>query len=410
MTAAHESQCSYASVAERRFAWQGIELDGRRRRGMIVAVNATAARAELRRRHLVVLALVERGHAARPSASRRQVTDFTRQLASLLKAGVPLAQALELIGHSSATRGMSRIADALARSIMEGTRFAAALASFPVQFDALYRQLVAVGEASGSLAAVLVRVADERERAAALRAKTRAALAYPVAVLLFAFAITAALLVWVVPTFRQVFDGFGAALPAPTRVVVALSEALADLGGAISAVIAALYLIAARIVRRSQRVRLTLHRIALATPVVGPLCTSLAIARFCRALGTLLAAGTPLAEALSALPQATGNAQFDRAGVEIAARIAHGERLAAAMQAFGCFPRTIVETVAIAEESGALDAMLLDIASLAEREAQQMLALLTALAEPVVVIVLSTFVGGLVVALYLPVIELGNVV
>ncbi len=396
--------------AERRFAWRGIELDGRRRRGVIVSVNAAAARAQLRKRHVVVLALVDRGKAAQPKASAREVTGFTRQLASLLHAGVPLAQALDLIGHGSAASGMQRIANALARGITDGTRFAAVLASFPAQFDALYCQLAAVGEASGSLAATLARLADERERTAELRAKARAALAYPAAVLLFAAAVTAALLVWVVPTFQQVFEGFGTRLPAPTRIVIAMSETLAQMGGAIVAAIAACYLIAARVMRSSQRARLALHRVALAAPVVGPLCTAFAVARFCRALGTLLAAGTPLAEALASLAQATGNANFDRAGSEIAARLARGERLAAAMRAVGRFPRSIVETIAIAEESGALDAMLLDMASLAEREAQQKLTLLAALAEPVVVIALGMLVGGLVVALYLPVIELGNVV
>jgi type IV pilus assembly protein PilC len=396
--------------AERRFAWQGIELDGRRRRGVLVAVDAAAARARLRRRNVVVLALAERGKAPRPKASQREVTGFTRQLAGLLHAGVPLAQALDLIAQASAAGGMARIAEALARGITDGTRFAAALSSFPVQFDAFYCQLAAVGEASGSLAATLARLAEERERAADLRAKARAALAYPMAVLLFAIAVTAALLVWVVPTFRQVFESFGSPLPAPTRLVIAISEALAEAGAALAAAIAAVYLLTARLVRTSRRTRLALHEMALAAPIVGPICTALAVARFCRALGTLLAAGTPLAEALGSLTQTTGNAHFDRAGIAIAARLARGERLAAAIRAVGRFPRSIVETIAIAEESGALDMMLLDMASLAEREARQKLALLTALAEPVVVVVLGALVGGLVVALYLPVIELGNVV
>jgi type IV pilus assembly protein PilC len=398
------------AIADRRFAWRGIELDGRQRRGTVVAPNPAAARATLRRRNIVVVALVERGKAAQPKATAREVTVFTRQLASLLRAGVPLAQALELISHAPGASGMPRIADALARGIGDGTRFAIALTHFPAQFDALYCQLVAVGESSGSLAAMLARLADERERAAAMRAKVRAALAYPAAVLLFAAAITAALLVWVVPAFRQVFESFGASLPRPTRVVLSLSDAVAHAAGPVLGLVATLYVGIARIVQQSHRARFAWHRLVLAAPIAGAVCAALAAARFYRALGTLLAAGTPLADALGSLTHVTHNAVFDRASVEIAGRLARGERLAAAMRAAGCFPASIVQPIAIAEESGALDAMLLDIATLAERDANEKLAFMASLAEPLVVIVLGALIGGLVVALYLPVIELGNVV
>jgi type IV pilus assembly protein PilB len=306
------------AIADRRFAWRGIELDGRQRRGTVVAPNPAAARATLRRRNIVVVALVERGKAAQPKATAREVTVFTRQLASLLRAGVPLAQALELISHAPGASGMPRIADALARGIGDGTRFAIALTHFPAQFDALYCQLVAVGESSGSLAAMLARLADERERAAAMRAKVRAALAYPAAVLLFAAAITAALLVWVVLAFRQVFESFGASLPRPTRVVLSLSDAVAHAAGPVLGLVATLYVGIARIVQQSHRARFAWHRLVLAAPIAGAVCAALAAARFYRALGTLLAAGTPLADALGSLTHVTHNAVFDRASVEIA--------------------------------------------------------------------------------------------
>jgi type IV pilus assembly protein PilC len=199
-------------------------------------------------------------------------------------------------------------------------------------------------------------------------------------------------------------------LPRPTRVVISLSDAVARAAGPVLALVATLCVATARIVRRSQNARLAWHRLVLAAPIAGALCAALAAARFYRALGTLLAAGTPLADALGSLTHATNNAVFDRASVEIAARLARGERLAAAMRAAGCFPASIVQPIAIAEESGALDAMLLDVATLAEREANEKLAFMASLAEPLVVIVLGALIGGLVVALYLPVIELGNVV
>jgi type IV pilus assembly protein PilC len=404
------SSPSGISVAGRRFSWRGIEFDGRRRRGTVVALDAAEARAVLQRRGVIVLTLMQIGKAAPPKASQRQVTVFTRHLASLLRAGLPLTQALELIGESSLKSGMPRIALALARGISDGAAFATALAHFPAQFDALYCQLAALGESTGSLDAALARIADERQRTAELHAKARAALAYPCAVLLFAAAVTAALLIWVVPAFEQVFENFGAALPGPTRVVIALSHSALVSAGPVLALGTLGSLIIAWLLRRSPTARLTSHRIALTAPLAGPVLRSIAAARFVRALGTLLAAGTPLTDALGALTHATGNAVFDRASVDIAARLTRGERLAAAMRAVGCFAPAIVQPIAIAEESGALDAMLLDIASLAEREARDKLAFFASLAEPCVVIVLGALIGCLVVALYLPVIELGNVV
>jgi type IV pilus assembly protein PilC len=397
-------------AADRMFSWRGLELDGRRRRGKLVAENAATARALLERRNIVALSLLDRGKAPAPSTSAREVTAFTRHLASLLRAGVPLAQGLELLGNALAANGMSRIANALARSIGNGAGFAASLAQFPAQFDALYRQLAAVGEASGLLAAALARIAEERERAAASRAKVRAAVAYPLSVLVFATAVAAALLLWVVPAFQQVFQNFGAPLPAATRAVIALSEAVADAGCPALALAAGLAIVAARLTRHSPRARLALHRAALAVPIIGPLASTLACARFCRALGTLLGAGTPLADALSSLARLPGNDVFKRATLEVSARLDRGQRLADAMAAVRCFAPSIVQSIAIAEESGSLDAMLLDVAALAEQEANEKLAWLANSAEPLVVIALGVLIGGLVVALYLPVIELGNVV
>lgn len=398
------------AAAELRFGWRGVELDGTRRRGTLVALNGAAAREMLRREGIVALELVERGVAARPRATAREITAFTRQLASLLRAGLPLAQALGLIEQTPGRGGMPRIAGALARRIAGGAGFAAALSGCPAQFDALYRQLVAVGEASGSLAGVLARIADDRERAAAKRAKARAALAYPSAVLLFAFAIAAALLIWVVPTFKQVFDSFGAALPAPTRAVIALSDAALRWSAPALAAVAMTGMGIAQALRRSASARLAFDRIMLALPLAGPILTTLAAARWSRSLGTLLSAGTPLADALGSLSHATGNLVFDRANLDIEARLRRGERLAAAMSAVGCFPLALVQPIAVAEESGALDAMLLDVAALADRQADEKIGMLSSLCEPIVVIVLGMLVGGLVVALYLPIIELGNVV
>ncbi|OLL29918.1 type II secretion system protein [Burkholderia sp. SRS-W-2-2016] len=400
-----------------RFRWRGVNADGTRQRGTLIAPDASVARNMLKRDDLFIVDLSTQGPAPRPRARAADVTRFTRQLASLLRAGLPLAPALELLAQapastssSSRRQGMPRIVGALARDITAGLRFSAALQRHPAQFNTLYCQLVEVGEAAGALATVLARLADDRERAAAQRAKVRAALTYPVAILLLAVAITAALLVWVVPTFKQIFDGFGATLPAPTQFVLALSAGAARWSVPLLVLMGAASSLLAWILRRSINARIRFARASLSLPVAGPLLRTLCAARWSRALGTLLAAGTPLADAFDSLTHATGNASFDNATAGIAARLRRGERLAAAMQAAQCFPAEVVQPVAVAEESGALDSMLLDVASLADRQVDEKIGTLSSLCEPLVIIVLGTLVGGLVIAMYLPIIQLGNVV
>jgi len=398
--------------ADIRFRWRGVDADGSRKTGALIAPDAGTARALLQRDKLFVVDLKAEGPAPRPSANAAEVTLFTRQLASLLRAGLPLAPALDLLAQAPGSRrmGMPRIVGTLARDITAGLRFSAALQRHPAQFNALYCQLVEVGEAAGALAGVLARIADDRERAAAQRSKVRAALTYPLAILLLALAITAALLVWVVPTFKQIFDGFGARLPAPTQFVLALSSGVARWSVPAIAVIVATSSIVTFLLRRSEAARIRFARLSLKIPVAGTLLATLCSARWSRALGTLLSAGTPLADAFDSLTHATGNAFFDRATVDIAARLRRGERLAAAMRAARCFPPEVVQPIAVAEESGAIDSMLLDVASLADRQVDEKIGALASLCEPLVIIVLGALVGGLVVAMYLPIIQLGNVV
>lgn len=399
-------------AADVRFKWRGVDGNGARKNGALIAPDAGSARAMLKRDNLFVVELTAQGPAPRAKARAADVTLFTRQLASLLRAGLPLAPALDLLAQAQTSRrqGMPRIIGALARDITSGLRFSAALQRHPAQFNALYCQLVEVGEAAGALAAVLARIADDRERAAAQRAKVRAALTYPLAILLLALAITAALLIWVVPTFKQIFDGFGAKLPAPTQFVLALSAGAARWSIPVIAMLFAASSAMTFLLRTSEAARLRFARSSLKIPVAGPLLGTLCAARWSRALGTLLSAGTPLADAFDSLTHATGNAFFDRATIEIAARLRRGERLAAAMRAAHCFPPEIVQPVAVAEESGALDTMLLDVAALADRQVDEKIGTLASLCEPLVIIVLGALVGGLVIAMYLPIIQLGNVV
>ncbi|MGH8782777.1 type II secretion system F family protein [Paraburkholderia sp.] len=395
---------------EWRFVWHAFAPDGAPRRGAIVAPDAAAARTALRRDGLFAVEFTGRRQARKPRTRAADVTLFTRQLANLLRAGLPLAPALDLLGQAPGPRGMPRIVAALARDITAGRDFSSALQRHPAQFGALYCQLVAVGETAGALPSILARIADDRERAAAQRAKVRAALTYPAAILLLAMAITAALLIWVVPTFAQIFDSFGAKLPVPTQIVLALSSAAARWSGPVAAAICAGSVVVGRLLRRSATARIRVARLSLRMPLFGPLLRTLCAARWARALGTLLSAGTPLADAFDSLTHATGNAYFDHASAGIASRLRRGERLAAAMRAAGCFPQEVVQPVAVAEESGALDTMLLDVAALGDRQVDEKIGVLASLCEPLVIAILGALVGGLVVAMYLPIIQLGNVV
>lgn len=395
---------------ELRFAWRGMDAEGRPKQGKIIAADALSARASLRREGVIVTGLEMLGAAPPPKAKTADVTVFTRQLAGLLRAGLPLAGALELLAGSATGGGLSRIVRALARDITRGVSFSAALAQHPAAFGALYCQLVSVGEVAGALPAVLARLADDRERAASQRARLRAALTYPVMVLLLSLAITAGLLIGVVPTFKTIFDGFGAALPAPTRFVLALSDGVAYAGVPFVIACACAVIVVSRWMKRSPDARESADRAALRMPLAGKLLRSLAVARWSRALGTLLSAGTSLSDAFDSLTHATGNRVFDRATVDIAARLRNGERLAVAMRAAGCFPQDVVQPIAVAEESGSLDAMLLDLATLADRQVDERIGVFASLCEPIVIAVLGALVGGLVIAMYLPIIQLGNVV
>ncbi|SAK93582.1 type IV pilus assembly protein PilC [Caballeronia temeraria] len=395
---------------ELRFAWRGMDGEGRSKQGKIVATDALAARASLRREGVIVTTLDMLGAAPPPKTKTADVTIFTRQLAGLLRAGLPLAGALELLAGSATGSGLPRVVRALARDITRGVPFSGALARHPAAFGALYCQLVSVGEVAGALPTVLARLADDRERAAAQRARLRAALTYPVMVLLLSLAITAGLLIGVVPTFKTIFDGFGAALPAPTRFVLALSDGVANIGVPFAIALACATVVAWNWLKRSPDARAAADRAALRLPLAGKLLRSLAVARWSRALGTLLSAGTPLSDAFDSLTHATGNRVFDDATVDIAVRLRNGERLAAAMRAAGCFPLDVVQPIAVAEESGSLDAMLLDLATLADRQVDERIGGFASLCEPIVITVLGALVGGLVIAMYLPIIQLGNVV
>ena len=353
-----------------------------------------------------------RGSGSRrpPRVRYAEATRLLRQLASLLKAGLPLAPALQVLQTTASRSETRRLLAEVARDVSHGLALSKAFARHPRAFGRLCCTLVAVGEAAGGLCDVLLRIAAQREKAAAQWARLRGALTYPACLLGCGLAIAGALTHWVVPTFADIFESFGAPLPLATRVVLDISDTIARVAPWICAGAGVVYAGVGLVLRRSPRFRLAWHAGLLATPVVGALITRLLVARWCRALGTLLGAGTPLADAFDVLADVTGHPVFDAATRDAGRRIRRGQRLAEALESTGCFPAGIVQPIAVAEETGALDCLLIDLADLADQDLDTALASTATLLEPVIIVILGALVGGLVIALYLPIVELGHVV
>ncbi len=341
---------------------------------------------------------------------RAEATRLLRQLASLLKAGLPPAPALQVLQTTATRHDIRQLLVEVYRDVSKGQALSKALSRHPRAFGHLCCTLVAVGETSGALCEVLSRIAAQREKAAAQWARLRGALTYPACLLICGTAIAGALTHWVVPTFADIFESFGAPLPLATRVVLDMSHAIGRatpwVGAGASLVCAVLSIM----LRRSPRFRLAWHAGLLSLPIVGTLITRLLVARWCRALGTLLGAGTPLADAFDVLADVTGHPVFDAATRDAGRRIRRGQRLAAALEGTRCFPAGIVQPIAVAEETGALDRLLIDLADLADQDLDTALASAATLVEPAIIVILGALVGGLVIALYLPIVELGHVV
>ncbi|CAM2149712.1 Type II secretion system F family protein [Pararobbsia alpina] len=344
------------------------------------------------------------------------LTASLRQFASLLNAGLPLIAALDVLEAGAPRPAVSALLSAVRRDVTQGVALSHALARHPRWLDEQHRALIAVGEASGSLAAVLLRIADERSRAAAQRARLRAALTYPTCLLVFALTVVTVLARWVIPTFEEIFASFNAALPPATQAVIEGSHAIASglpygLGGVIAA-----YCAWAAMLRRSRKLRDTCARHVLIVPLIGAFIARRCVARWCRALGILLHAGVPLADALDILSRTSGHPSFDRATADASARIRRGERLSFALASCStgtarpAFPPSIVGPVAIAEQTGALDAVLMDLADMADHDLDAQIASVLSLLEPALVAVLGLLIGGIVLTLYLPIIELGHAV
>jgi len=395
-----------------RFTWSAQDWQGRAHHGDLTARNRRAALSQLRSQGWLGIELrtvpQPSWRAARVTGARA-TTVLTRQLATLLSADVPLLNALVLMRETSNQAHTSALLEQLHRDIRGGSSLAQALSQHPHQFDALYRHVVSAGEASGSLGLLLDRLATQRERHESLSAQLRSALVYPLAVVLVAVAVVAVILVWVVPTFESVYGGFGAALPSLTLGLLGLSRGLVQHAPLLGLGLVLLIMVLIRL-RRAPWALAAWDRWSLHWPVVGRLRQLAATARWTRTLSTLLDAGTPLNTALVSVAGASGHRTFELASVGMAQAVQEGSALTQAMKRCGLFDPVVLQLTAMGEASGALSAMLAKSAHLSERELETQLQGLSGLFEPVIIVVLGLVIGTIVLALYWPIFELGQVI
>lgn len=397
------------------FTWEGTNKEGKTVKGETSSQNIDLLKAELRRQGIVPKRVKKKAKPLMGSSKKKITTSdiavFSRQLATMMRAGVPLVQSFEITGQGHSNPSMRDLILAVKSDVEAGGTFASAIRKHPLHFDDLFCNLVEAGEQSGALESLLDKIATYKEKTEALKTKIKKALTYPIAVLVVAFIVTAILLIFVVPIFADMFKDFGAELPAFTKFVVGLSDAFINnwymiFGGVAIAITA---FINAK--KRSPKFRRYLDKLTLKAPVVSDLALKSSVARFSRTLSTMFAAGVPLVEAMDSVAGASGNAMYKEAILQIRDDISAGGQLQASMAQFpDLFPNMVVQMVAIGEESGALDTMLSKVADYYEEQVDAAVDSLTALMEPLIMVFLAVVVGGLVIAMYLPIFKMGEVV
>ena len=394
------------------FTYEGLDRKGSKVKGEVSSINPAMARAELRKQGINARKVRKKAAAmsllGKKSVKPADIAIFTRQLATMMKAGVPLVQSFEIVAEGLDNPTMREVVMKIKTDVESGTNFANALRNQPKYFDDLYCSLVEAGEQSGALETMLDRVALYKEKSEALKAKIKKAMKYPATVMVVAGVVTAILLIKVVPTFEELFQGFGAELPAMTQFVINLSQSMQANGIYILIVMAATITGLVQAKRRSQAFSDVLDRLALKLPVAGDIIFKATIARYSRTLSTTFAAGVPLIDALDACAGATGNAVYRNAVYRIKDDVSTGQQLQFAMRSTGVFPSMALQMTAIGEESGSLDAMLSKVAQYYEDEVDNAVDGLTSMMEPLIMSFLGVVVGGLIVAMYLPIFQLGS--
>jgi type IV pilus assembly protein PilC len=398
------------STKELTFEWEGKDRNGKIVRGELRAGGEAAVSANLRRQGVIVTKIKKRRTSGGKSITPKDIAIFTRQLSTMMKAGVPLLQAFDIVAKGSTNASMTRLLLEIRADVETGTSLSSAFRRQPKYFDTLYCNLVEAGEAGGILELLLARLALYQEKTLALKQKIKSALIYPISVLVVAFIVVAVIMLFVVPSFESVFAGFGAELPGPTLVVIAMSKIFVAYWWAIFGSIFGGGYMFMRTWQRSAHLQLIMDRIFIKMPIFGDLILKSIVARWTRTLSTLFAAGVPLVEALDSVGGTAGNIVYAQATEAIQREVASGTALTAAMTTTGVFPNMVLQMAAIGEESGALDDMLARAAEFYEEEVDEMVKGISTLMEPIIIVVLGTIIGGIVVAMYLPIFKLGQVV
>lgn len=408
MTLASPSQAS--NVNELIFVWEGKDKNGRVVQGEMRAAGAERVNLLLRRQGLTAISVKKKATVRQRRIKEKDICIFTRQLATMLKSGVPLLQAFDIVARGHSNPSVARLLWDVRAHVETGSSLSQSLRRFPAYFDALFCNLVAAGEQAGILDDVLARLATYKEKTLALKGKIRAAMFYPAAVLAVAFIVTAAIMIWVVPAFKNVFESFGAELPLPTQFVIWLSDHFVSYWYLIFGGVSLSSFLFVRTWKRSPALQATTDRWLLQLPLFGEIVRKAVIARWTRTLCTMFSAGVPLVESLDSVGGASGNAVYVDATRRITAAVKSGTSLTMAMQNTLMFPSMVTQMVAIGEESGALDQMLRKVAEFYEDEVDTAVASLASLMEPIIMVILGGLIGGLVVAMYLPIFKLGSVV
>jgi type IV pilus assembly protein PilC len=394
------------------FHWEGKDRKGNRVKGRGLAKSELEMRADLRKQGIAATKVRKESQLFKSDGkvTAEDIAIFARQLATMLTAGIPMVQAFEIIGVGNDKPAMQKLVLNIKGDIETGNALNQALAKHPLYFDDLFTNLVEAGEHAGALEAVLEKIATYKEKTEALKKKIKKALFYPAAVLAVAVIVTVILLIFVIPSFESLFKGFGADLPAFTQMVINMSRFMQDKGWMLFIIVGAAVFTFSYFYKRSRPLRQFIDRMALQIPVIGPILKKASIARFARTLATMFAAGVPLVEAMKSVSGATGNIVYQDAVLRMRDEISTGMRMQRAMENTGLFPNMVVQMIAVGEESGSLDEMASKVADFYEADVDAAVDSLSSLLEPLIMVILGVLVGGLVVAMYLPIFKLGAVV
>jgi type IV pilus assembly protein PilC len=397
-------------VKEYTYLWEGKDKSGRLIKGEMRAGGEAVVNSVLRRQGITVLKIKRLRMGMGGKVSEKDITFFTRQLATMMKSGVPLLQAFDIVGKGHSNPAVARLLMDIKNEVETGNSLNAAFRKYPLHFDALFCNLVGAGEQAGILDSLLDRLATYKEKILAIKSKIKAALFYPVSIIVVAFIITAIIMIFVIPAFKDLFSNFGADLPAPTLLVMAISEVFVKWWWAIFGGVGFGVWFFFYTWKRSVKMQMVMDRLILKVPVFGPLVRKATIARWTRTLSTMFAAGVPLVEALDSVAGAAGNHVYYEATKKIQQDVSTGVSLTSAMTNVNVFPNMVLQMVSIGEESGALDGMLSKVADFFEQEVDDAVEALSSLMEPMIMVVLGVLIGGMVIAMYLPIFKMGQAV